>query len=124
MPPPKSQEKKIHIPIQTVEDYLQIHRGIFSLTDEECRVLAEFIRIQAHIQQNNLLINPFSTEMRKLASKNLKRDNYHTLNNYIKSLKDKKALNEVEGGYEVHRILLPSTLQGEEIIHLSVRWRD
>lgn len=117
-------QKKIHVPITTVEDYLQIHRGIFGLTDEECRVLSGFIREQVKIEKEGLSVNPFSAERRKMVAEQLGRKNPTTLNNYIKSLKDKSAIHPVEGGYEVHRILLPGIFEGTETITLTVRWRE
>lgn len=116
-------QKNFRVPIDTVEDYLQIHRGIFGLTDEECRILAEFIRVHYHIKENKLMDNPFSTTMRKYVASRLGREKHSTLNNYIKSMKDKKALLCDKGAYEVHQILMPTSLSGEEVVTVRVSWR-
>jgi hypothetical protein len=101
-------ERVIKISIDSIEDYLTLFDGIFKFTDTEKEILCEFIKAHYSVVSNNLDINAFSTVIKKKIAKRLDRENFYTLNTYIKRLKDKKAIIEVEGGYEINKVLLPN----------------
>ena len=113
------------IPVTSVEDYLQIFRGMFGLTDEEVRILAEFIRLRDELMQKGDS-NPdvFNAYHKKIVATRLGKSNFHTLNNYIKSMKNKSALTKTRGMYHIHKMLTPVAIGiPEEIIIVKVQWQ-
>jgi len=86
--------------------YLQILNGILKLTRTEIAVLAQFMEIRNDLSQVNLdkiyidrLV--FSSENRKIIKEKLNISEQN-LNNYIKSLKDKKALLFFNNHYSIN----------------------
>lgn len=105
--------KKIGVKIRSTAHYIKLFNGIFNLTDTEIKILGAFIDEYEKITQAGLSMNMFCTELKKKVSDSLGRDDFNTLNNYIKRMHDKKVLTKVEEGYEVVPQLIPN---GEEEI--------
>ncbi len=85
--------------------YLQILNGILKLTRMEIFVLAQFMNLKDALDGTDL--DPaykerilFSSENRKIVKENLKITEQN-LNNYIKSLKDKKVILYELGYYKI-----------------------
>ena len=101
--------KRIKVPINSIRDYIELFNGLFGLTESEIEVLSEFIRMDLSLQNSGKDdVNPFTTDIKKRVAENLERDNFNTLNTYIKRLKDKKAISPTNEGYEINRILIPT----------------
>ena len=100
--------KQITVPINSLRDYIELFNGIFELTKSEINVLTEFLRIKLSLDKSGKDVNAFSTEMKKRVAKKLNRDNFNSLNTYIKRLKDKGAIKPTNEGYSIHRILIPT----------------
>ena len=100
--------KKITVPINNLRQYIELFNGIFNLTDSEIRILTEFLRVHLSLKNANRDENAFCTKMKKRVAKELDRDNFNSLNTYIKRLKDKGAIKPTNEGYEIHRILVPT----------------
>lgn len=95
--------------------YLHVINGFLNLlpsgrlTDTEIDVLACFIETHPKLEEElNTSVNPFATAVRKEVANRLGRDDYRTLNYYIKNLKDKEVIIPLKGGgYRFHPIVLP-----------------
>lgn len=101
-------EKTLRIPIRSTETYVSLFNFIFDLTKIERKVLAAFIDIYTDLSKLSVNINPFSTEVKKKVAEKLNRKDFNTLNNYIKTLHDKGAIQKTNIGYEINKILIPS----------------
>lgn len=106
-------DKTVSVTIDNTVQYLQLFNGIFGLTDMELRVLAAFIDTHKRLSGAGIEINPFATELKKQVANQLGKDNFNTLNNFIKNLHDKGAIKSVEDGYLFHPFLKP---KGEDRI--------
>ena len=100
--------KKITVPINSIRDYLELFNGIFGLTNSEIGVLTEFVRMKLSLEKAGEDKNPFSAEMKKKIAEELGRDDFNSLNTYIKRLKDKSAISPTQSGYKIHPILVPT----------------
>jgi len=100
--------KRISVPIDNLSDYIELFNGIFDLTGSEIEVLTEFLRVKLSLDNAGKDQNAFSTDMKKRVANKLERDNFNSLNTYIKRLKDKGAIKPTNEGYEIHRILVPT----------------
>lgn len=96
--------RKILIKTDTTQKFLQIFNGILELTDTELAVLAEFI-------DSSETVNLCSSANKKKVSEKLGIKDYNTLNNYVKRLKDKKAIVPTKNGYELAAILKKELVQ-------------
>lgn len=114
-------EKIYNVKVSDTKDYISAFNGIFNLSNTEMEVLAEFVDLFRHLHKSSLNINPFSTEMKKKVAKRLGRDDFNTLNNYIKSLKEKGAISETIDGYKIHTMLIPL---GEQSVKFNISWKD
>jgi len=112
-------EKVLRLKIDSIEEYLSLFDGVFQLTETEKEVLAQFIRIHRTLISSGLDVNPFSTDMKKRVAEELGRDNFNTLNNYIKSMKDKRAILPVDDGYSINPILVPKENESRIIINIE-----
>lgn len=106
-------QKKIGVRIKSTAHYIKLFNGVFNLTDTEIKILGAFIDEHRKIEEAGLDMNMFATPLKKKVAKNLGRGDFNTLNNYIKSMHDKKILTKVVDGYEVVPQLIP---EGEEEI--------
>lgn len=107
--------------MRTTEQYVTLMTGILrltgkQLTDTEIQILSTFIDVEKEIQQKGLSINAFSTEMKKEVSRRLMRDDFNTLNNYIKSFADKGIITRTDDGYKILPILIPGAQGGVSFI--------
>ena len=93
--------KKITIKADTTLKYLQLWNGIFNLTDMEIQVLSILI------DKAESLDDICNASLKKAAAKVLKIDDYRTLNNYVKRLKDNGAINLKNKIYKLNTLLNP-----------------
>lgn len=112
--------KTVKVKISDTAKYLGLFNGIFKLTDTEIQILAAFMDLQASLDSSGMGVNAFSTPMKKKVARDLGREDFNTLNVYIKSLTDKKVLSKVKDGYKVHPLLLPK--KDEEELLFSLQW--
>ena len=76
---------KINIAADTTYKYLQVFNGIFELTDKEILVLSNLIDLST-------TTNLCSASNKRTVADKLGIQDYSTLNNYVKRLKDKGAI--------------------------------
>ncbi|HLS53375.1 MAG TPA: hypothetical protein VK031_05355 [Tissierellaceae bacterium] len=109
--------RRYKIKITKTREFVSLFNGIFKLSPKEIEIISEFIDMAAKLRGTG--INPFSTEIKKKVSDNLGRDDFNTLNNYIKSLADKRAISKTDNGYNIHPMLLPEQVDKIEfhLIH-------
>lgn len=101
-------QKRIGIKIRSTAHYIKLFNGVFNLTDTEIKILGAFIDEYKKIEEAGLDLNMFSTALKKKVAKRLGRDDFNTLNNYIKNLHDKGVLTKIVDGYEVVSTLIPN----------------
>jgi hypothetical protein len=77
--------KQITITTDSAFKYLQVFNGILELTQKELIVLSEFVSVG---DPKNLC----TIETKKIVAENVGLEDFNTLNNYIKRLKDKGAI--------------------------------
>lgn len=112
-------QKKVAVRIKSTAHYIKLFNGIINLTDTEIKILAAFIDEFKKVKAAGLDMNMFSTELKKKVASKLGRDDFNTLNNYIKSMRDKRVLVKVVDGYEVNDILIPEEGEQEIIFKLK-----
>ena len=103
--------KKITIKANTTLKYLQLWNGIFNLTDMELEILSLFIDNSSTIE------DVCNVNTKKKAALILKIEDYRTLNNYVKRLKDKGAINSKKKKYILNTILNPKLND----IHINIQ---
>jgi F0F1-type ATP synthase epsilon subunit len=103
--------KVIKIQTDTTLKFLQVFNGILELTDTELKVLAEFI-------DSSETVNLCSPINKKKIAENLGIKDHNTLNNYVKRLKDKKAIVQTKNGYELSPLLRTGYTSAEVTIHI------
>tara|TARA_E500000318_G_scaffold68947_1_gene63827 strand:+ start:413 stop:724 length:312 start_codon:yes stop_codon:yes gene_type:complete len=89
---------KITIKADTTLKRISVWNGIFDLTKKELMVLAALI-------DSDIDSNLISVSTKKEAAKIIGITDFNTLNNYIKRLKDKKALLYNDKKYSLHPLL-------------------
>jgi len=102
------EEKELEIQIEDTYNYIRLFNGLMDLTDMEMTILAEFIDLKRSLDAAGVDVNVFSTEMKKKVAQRLGRDDFNTLNNYIKNFADKGATYKVSDGYKINPILIPT----------------
>ena len=90
--------RNIKIAVKTTYQYLQVFNGILELTDKELQVLSTFIDMGEPVN----LCAP-ATKKKVATSLGVKDPN--TLNNYVKRLKDKGAIQKTDSGYRLSGLL-------------------
>lgn len=100
----------IRINTDTTFKYVQIFNGILELTQKELAVLAELIDVG---DPKDLC----SIETKRQVSANVGLEDFNTLNNYIKRLKDKGALIKKGNKYSPVPYLIPKSKTTINIIH-------
>ena len=93
--------KKLNIQADTTLKYLQVFNGILELTYRELQVLSQLIDLGE-------TVDLCSVANKKLVADYMGIKDYNTLNNYVKRLKDKKAIRKTSNGYELNPILVRS----------------
>lgn len=106
--------KTIRVPVSNTIHYLQIMSGLLELTGKgltptELEILSAFVDLKLEIKKRGSDVNPFSTKGKKIVAKLLGRDDFNTLNSYIKSLHDKGIIGKVSDGYSILPILIPGS---------------
>ena len=91
--------KPIKIKAQTTFKYLSFFNGLFKLTDNELKVLAALV-------DNNTESNLCSAANKKKIAEVLEIKDHNTLNNYVKRLKDKKAILKDKANYKLNPMLV------------------
>lgn len=95
--------KPIKIQTDTTFKYLQVFNGILELTQKELAVLAELID---HGDHNDIC----DIDTKRIVANNVGLEDFNTLNNYIKRLKDKGALHKVGSKYKPTPFLIPKNI--------------
>lgn len=93
--------KQLKLTIQEkdyVYTYLRALNGLLGLADTELAVLAAFIRYDSQVA--------CTTEGRRYVVDQLKMKSVGVLNNYIKKLKDKKCIIQIDNGNYVYNDLV------------------
>jgi len=88
----------IKIQPDTTVKFLQVFNGILELTDTELKVLAAFIDLSETVN----LCSPIN---KRKVSEMMEIKDHNTLNNYVKRLKDKRAITQTKNGYELSPLL-------------------
>ena len=97
--------KKITVSINSTYKYVQLWNGIFKLTDKELTILSAFIDVNIVNDEVNLC----SVKNKKEVSKVIGLKDYNTLNNYVKSFKDKGVIKKNNNIYILNPFLHPDT---------------
>tara|TARA_R110000751_G_scaffold7786_1_gene31338 strand:+ start:786 stop:1100 length:315 start_codon:yes stop_codon:yes gene_type:complete len=100
--------KKLKINADTTLKYFQVFNGILELTYRELQVLAKLVDMGE-------TIDLCSATNKKIVAKDMGIKDYNTLNNYVKRLKDKKAIKKTKDGYELNPLLVQ---QGKVVIEI------
>ena len=103
--------KKLTIKADTTLKYLQVWNGIFNLTDMELKVLSILI------ESSDSIDNICNASVKKEAATILKIDDYRTLNNYVKRLKDKGAITLNQKTYALNTLLNPKLNE----VHITIQ---
>ena len=90
--------KKIQINANSTLKAIQLWNGIFELTSMELEVLSSLLDI-------NTGANLCSASNKKKVAKLLEIEDYRTLNNYVKRLKDKRAILHEDKVYKINSLL-------------------
>lgn len=98
---------KIKIKANSIYKRLQIWNGIFNLTKKELEVISAFIKVNTTANDVNLCSKSNKDKVAKI----LNFEDPNTLNNYVKRLKDKKALTFKNNNYIVNKLLNPNVKQ-------------
>jgi len=98
-------KKKITVNINSTYKYVQLWNGIFKLTDKELSILSAFIDVN-HITEE---VNLCSVKNKKDVARIVGIKDYNTLNNYVKSFKDKGVLLKNNSIYKLNPFLHPDT---------------
>ena len=96
--------KKITVNINSTYKYLQLWNGIFRLTDKELTILSSFIDVNNITEEVNIC----SVKNKKEVSRMVGIKDYNTLNNYVKSFKDKGAMLKNNNTYKLNPFLYPN----------------
>jgi|TARA_R110000744_G_scaffold68481_7_gene139280 hypothetical protein len=89
---------KLTLNLDTISKYVSFWNSIFKLTSKEMDVLLDFIGVSS--------VHGLCTiEAKKSVALNRGLKDYNTLNNYVKKLKDKNAIQFKNGRYILHKIL-------------------
>lgn len=99
---------KITLNLNSTSKYVTFWNSIFKLTSSEMSVFLDFIAVS---NEHGLC----TIEAKKAVAINRGIEDYNTLNNYVKKLKDKKAIELKNGRYFLHKIL-----ENKKVIKLTV----
>jgi|TARA_R100001129_G_scaffold170690_1_gene140360 hypothetical protein len=97
-------KKKITVNINSTYKYLQLWNGIFKLTEKELTILSAFIDVNLTTKDSNIC----SVKNKKEVAKIVGIKDYNTLNNYVKSFKDKGVIAKNDS-YTLNPFLHPDT---------------
>ena len=91
------------VSLDTVYKRIKFWNGVFDLTSMELEVLSNLINIS-----NSKYSDICNIENKKKVAESLGIEDHNTLNNYVKKLKDKGALNYDKRKYTLPRLLNPT----------------
>lgn len=97
-------KKQFTVTINNTFQYIQVFNGVFKLTNKEILVLSKFVDYYQKLAEHD--IDVFSAEIKKKIAEELNMSDFNMLNNYIKSLKDKRAIQFNGETYKINRLLL------------------
>lgn len=100
-------DKKVNLKNVSYVKYVKIFKGLLDLTDKEVMIVASLLAAKKQLEDNNIDVDLFSVEIKKKIATKVGLDDFYQLNNYIKSLKEKKAIIEKEGSYILSPLLSP-----------------
>ena len=109
-------EQKITINVNSTLKYLQFWNGVFNLTTTEVRVLATLVDSANILEDPNIC----SAKVKKAAAKSLGLVDFNILNNYIKKMKDKRAIRKEGKNYILNRLLDLSTKK----VEVNINWNE
>lgn len=114
----ESKQKRIKVPIRNTAHYVRLFNGMFKLTDTEIEIISAFIDEYRAVKYQ---VPPISTPMKKKVADRLGRDNFNTLNQYIKNLVKKRAIIKKGGGddYIINPALIRNDKETEVVFILS-----
>jgi hypothetical protein len=98
------QKKKITVSINSTYKYLQLWNGIFRLTEKELTILSSFIDVNNITEEVNIC----SVKNKKEVARMVGIKDYNTLNNYVKSFKDKGVMLKNNNIYKLNPFLYPN----------------
>ena len=105
-------KKKITVSIDSTYKYIQLWNGIFNLTEKELNILASFIDVNNITEEINLC----SVRNKKEVARMVGIKDYNTLNNYVKSFKDKGVMLKRNNIYKLNPFLHPNT----DIVEITI----
>ena len=109
-------EQKITINVNSTLKYLQFWNGVFNLTTTEVRVLATLVDSANILEDPNIC----SAKVKKAAANTLGLVDFNTLNNYVKKMKDKRAIRKEGKNYILNRLLDLSTKK----VEVNINWNE
>tara|TARA_R110000737_G_scaffold335750_1_gene354714 strand:- start:1563 stop:1877 length:315 start_codon:yes stop_codon:yes gene_type:complete len=92
--------RTIKIQADSTFKFLQVFNGILELTDKELLILSKFV--------DNITSGFCSAQSKKIVAEELGILDPNTLNNYVKRLKDKGAINKKNNQYKLSKLLEPT----------------
>ena len=107
----------IKITLSSPFQSLQFWNGVFNLTKTELQVLSLLVTVSDSTESENLC----SIDVKKAVAMAMGIKDHHTLNNYIKRLKDKEALIITDKIYTINK-LLQTNDGGDTTITVSRRY--
>jgi len=109
-------EQKITINVNSTLKYLQFWNGVFNLTSTELRVLSALVDTASVLEDSNIC----SAKVKKASAKVLGLSDFNTLNNYVKKMKDKKAIHKDGKNYILNRLLDLNTKK----VEVNINWNE
>lgn len=104
--------KKINVAINTLEEYISLHKGIYSITEKECTVIACILRVCPD--------GSFSKSNKKDICTLIGESNSY-LNVYIDRMMKNRVILPTSTGYQVTTGIIP---QGEEAMMIRYEKSD
>jgi biotin operon repressor len=92
--------RTIKIQADSTFRFLQVFNGILELTDKELLILSKFV--------DNMNFGFCSAHSKKVVAEELGVSDPNTLNNYVKRLKDKGAIEKKNNQYKLSKLLEPT----------------
>lgn len=112
-------KKVVPVKVRSMYNYIKIFNGFMDLTHRELKVLSGFAEIQQSFAGSEVVPNIFSSEFKRRVAEDLGYHNSESLNNYVRVLLEKGAIEKrKEGGYKVKKHLIPSKNEEEIVLKL------
>ena len=91
----------IKVTLNTSYKYIQFWNGVFNLTKKELQVLSLLLTVNETFESDNLC----DPQTKKTVAMAMGIKDHNTLNNYIKRLKDKEAIQLKDKNYKINKLL-------------------